>query len=158
MDEKGKVSKGLTPEEIQVLRSKRKQDLTNLEQIELKASLSVQERLERKFETDIVEVVMKDDLDNFSVKFKKLSPVQQEELGILVSTDLTAKTAEEKEALNDKLYELLEFASLDGIKAEFWKNKTGYSTGDFVTIITRLASASALPDQKYMEEINKFRR
>lgn len=148
-----------TPEEMLALRKAKRDEISQADAESLKQSMSVQERLERKFETDIVEVEMGDDLGRFSLKFKKLSPIQQDELGALVSTaGTTTLTKEEKEAADDKLYAMIASASRDGITAEFWKKKTGYSTGDFVTIITKLVSASGLPDQKYLEEINKFRR
>lgn len=148
-----------TPEEMLALRKKRREELSAAELDELTKNLSVQERLERKFETDVIEVVMKDDLDNFTLRFRKLSPIVQDELAKLVSlsSDLAKMTPEEKSAVDDKLYGIVADASLDNIPVDFWKSKTGYSTGDFVTIITKLTSASSLPDQKYMEEIQKFR-
>lgn len=155
VDEKVLSTKGLSVEEIQELRQKKKEDLSEQQRAELLRSLSVRERLERKLQTDEIKLEMDDDLGKFVLRFRKLSPAEHDEIARIQQNLRT--NPDKINELTGRLYELIGNASLDGLTSEYWKSGVGYSPDIFLTAILKVMAASAFPDQKYLDEIIKFR-
>lgn len=155
MDEKVPLKKGMSAEEIQELRQKKKEELSEQQRVELLRSLSVRERLERKLQTDEVKLEMEDDLGKFVLRFRKLSPAEHDEIAQIQQTLRT--NPEQARELTGRLYEIIGSASLDGLTREYWESGTGYSPDIFLTALLKVMSSSAFPDQKYLDEIIKFR-
>jgi len=155
IDEKISMKKGMSAEEIQELRQKKKEELSEQQRAELLRSLSVRERLERKLQTDIVLLEMDDDLGKFSLKFRKLSPLEHDEIA-QIQQKLRTNPEQTKE-LTGRLYEIIGGASLDGLTKEYWESGIGYSPDIFLSALLKVMASSAFPDQKYLDEIIKFR-
>lgn len=154
-----KVIHGYAPDQIQTIRNKRRSELNAKETQVLQEALTIKERLERKLKTDIVELKIMDDLGEFTLKFRKLTP-QEHDRASRIQRDLRTKAEKDPELehkLTQELYELLGHASLDGLDEDFWKSGIGFSPDIFVTAILKVMAASSFPDDKYFDQITKFR-
>ncbi len=150
----------MTKEERIAFKKKKAEELSKEQAEELKRSLTVRERLERKAELDTIRINVDDDLDGFEVKFRKLNPSEQDHVANLMTISLpAAKDESEKNKIMDGIYEILGAASKDEppLDGEFWKSKIGWTTDMFLAFITKVIALSSTPDPKYMEEIKKFR-
>lgn len=153
--EKGTVHHGLTADQIKELREKKLSELDKKDVASLQEALTVKERLERKLKTDVIELKLKDDLGDFSLHFRKLTPQEHD---MVAHLQRRMKTEPDKEAeLTKQLYELLGRVSLDGLDEDFWKNGTGFSPDVFITAIIKIMTASSFPEDQYFDQITKFR-
>ncbi len=159
IDEKASLKKGMSAEEIQQMRRKKKEELNEQQRAELLRSLSIRERLERKLQTDEINLELNDDLGKFILKFRKLSPVEHDRFATL-QRDLIAagKDIEKTKTVTDEIYDIVGAISLDGLDAEFWRTGTGYSPDVLISIILKVMTGSSYPDRDYMEGINSFRQ
>jgi hypothetical protein len=150
-----KVIHGFAADQIQELRTKKRSELNTREYQALTEALTVRERLERKLKYDVIEVKLKDDLGEFTMKFRKLTP---QEHNTIAGIQQKLKTEPDKATeYTNQLYEFLGRASLDGLDEEFWKAGNGFSPDVFVTAVLKVMAESSFPDEKYFNEIAKFR-
>ena len=141
-------------ETLHAKRTVRKDDLSQQEIDDLKRSLSVRERLERKLLTDVIEVTMKDDLGEFKLKFRKFSPKEHDRF-VQLQGGRSGANKEKQTELNEELFQLLERKSLDDLDANYWREGTGYSPDVLTAALMHVLKDSVFPDSKYMEEIKK---
>lgn len=158
-EEKASLKKGMSAEEIQQMRKKKKEDLNEQQRAELLRFLSIRERLERKLQTDEIILELNDDLGKFTLKFRKLSPVEHDRFATL-QRDLVAagKDIEKTKVITDEIYEIIGRISLDDLDAEFWRTGIGYSPDVLISVILKVITGSSYPDRDYMEGINSFRQ
>ena len=145
-------------EELKARRQARKEELATKSHEELKQMLDIRERLERKLETDIIRVPLEDDLGKFELKFKKLSPQMHDEFLRLQREHSSTKDKVKEQATAERLYELLEYLSLDGLNKQYWMDGSGYSGDVLAFIMLILMKASVSPDEGDIEKIKTFRK
>ncbi len=159
IEEKASLKKGMSAEEIQQMRKKKKEELNEQQKAELSVSLSIRERLERKLATDVVILKMNDDLGEFVLKFRKLSPTEHNKL-----ISIQGKIAESKdkpEAVEEQmqqLYSIMGDASLDGLDEQYWKEGIGYSSDILLASLLKVMAESSVPDEGYLNQIHSFRK
>ncbi len=156
--EKKELNKGLSVEEIKELREKKVSDLNAQQKAELMRNLSIRERLERKLQTDEVKLFMNDDLGEFSLRFRKLSPMEHNKLVMLQSKIANSKN--DPEIIDDlmkQLYSVMGDVSLDGLDEQYWKEGTGYSPDILLASLLKVMSESSVPDEGYLNQIHSFR-
>lgn len=156
--ETGKVTTGLSSEQIIELRKKKKEGLEAGQIKALQESMSIRERLERKLQTDVVSLELEDDLGKFTLRFRKLTPLENDNLVKLQNELKVAGTdAAKSKEIVDKMYDVLGSLSLDALDAEYWKAGIGYSPDVLLSAVLKVMSASTFPNEKYLGELIKFR-
>ena len=154
--ETGKTTKGLTPEQVIELRNKKAADMKKEEIKEYTEAMTIRDRLERKLQTDIVTVELTDDLGPFKLTFRKLTPLEHDEIARIQAELLTLPKDKQAEK-TDGLYQILGAASQDNLDAVFWKEGKGYSPDVFVSTILTVLAASTMPDEETIRKIKSFR-
>jgi len=150
-----------TKEEMVAKKEARLAEIAAKDKSELNAFLTTREKLERKLETDAPVIVKLDyDLGIIDIPFKKFSAFEADRITKITTIELpNAKEESKQDELNNELFDIIgshcQDTSLDG---EFWREKKGYSMDVFLTALMKVTADSSMPDQKYLEEIGKFRK
>jgi len=148
------VHTGVTPEQLIELRKKKRLDMNDQEAAELARMLTIRERLERRQVHKEILIDLDDDLGKFTLKFRRLSPKEHDEIAELKAGVMGGDQDKTK---MQKIYGILGAASLDGLDEEYWKNGEGFSPDIVIMALLKTVSESSYPDEKYLSEIKKFR-
>ncbi len=148
------VHTGITPEQLIELRKKKRLEMNDKEAAELARMLTIRERLERRLTHKEILVEMDDDLGKFTLRFRRLTPKEHDEIAMLKAGALAG---EQDKAKMQKVYAILGAASLDGLDEDYWSAGNGFSPDVVIMALLKTVSESSYPDEKYLSDIKRFR-
>lgn len=131
--------------------------------------LSIRERLERRLKTRTIKVQFSDDLGDFDVEIRLMSPEEQRNLMKLYSdlsgylkvqspqkdsTEEAQKLLDRGTELLNQIYELAGYLCVDKeLDANYWKQGSGFN----IDVPLQIIRAAISESQKVEEQARKFR-